>query len=193
MSKDLVFSLKKSLSVGSLDDLVRAKTSEKIFLLIDCSGSMKERMRNGKRRIDGLRIVVKDVQAEQPDVKLIMFPGEGDGTPHVTGSPHEPHGGTPLAQAIEVARSLEAGRVVVISDGVPDDESQALDSAQRFGGRIDVVFVGNPHEPGEAFLLRLAESTGGTSFTGDLSEMKELASKVLGLLTGEVEEDEEDE
>jgi hypothetical protein len=51
-----------------------------------------------------------------------------------------------------------------------------------FGGRIDVVYVGNPGDYGSKFLASLAEASGGTSFDGDLSEPKELVGAVVGLL-----------
>lgn len=174
--------LSKTLAIKSLNDMVRAKTSEAVFLLIDVSGSMRTTMRNGKRRIEGLRNVVGDIRQGR-EVKMIAFGGESDGAYHVSSVP-EPTGGTPLHSAIDLARTSEAGRVVVISDGVPDDQSAALDSARTFGGRIDVVFVGNPGEAGERFLKILAESTGGTEFHGDLSELKQLSSAIVGLLEG---------
>jgi hypothetical protein len=55
-----------------------------------------------------------------------------------------------------------------------------------------VVFVGDPGDHGEEFLKRLAQSTGGESFTGDLSDPKKITAGVVGLLTSGEESDEED-
>lgn len=194
-STDLVKTLSRSLALNSLDDLVRSKKAENVVLLLDCSGSMSNQMRNGKRRIDGLRDVVADVQKDRP-TRMIGFgisSSRGDDIAFIGRVP-EPNGGTPLARAIDFAREAGFGRAVVISDGMPDDQEAALEAAGRFGGQIDVVYVGDP-EPedrvwgGAKFLLKLAESTGGTSFDGDLSAVKQLASTVKGLLAGNVEED----
>lgn len=191
MSNSLIKkSLEQSLGVKSLSDLVRAKTSEEVFLAIDCSGSMGTMLRNGKRRIEGLRTVVSDIQ-QQRETRMIQFGGD-DSVGWVTSVP-EPSGSTPLAEAIEFARTAEAGRLVMISDGYPDNAQRAFDAARAFGGRIDVVFVGDPGDRGEKFLLELASLTGGTSFTGDLGAPKELASGVIGLLTGARDEDDDEE
>lgn len=186
--------LQKSLQVGSLDDLVRVRREGNIFLLLDCSGSMSSTINNGKRRITGLRETVRSIQAERNDnpLKMVQF-GVGHEPNFITSIP-DPSGGTPLHLAIDFARANRAGRAIVISDGIPDSQGAALEAASRFGGRIDVVFVGNPGEPGERFLKQLAESTGGESFTGDLSDPKMLAGKVTLLLTtGSAEPDDEDE
>ena len=50
----LVKALEKSLSTGSLSDLVRAQQDQNILLLLDVSGSMGSGMSNGRQRIDAL-------------------------------------------------------------------------------------------------------------------------------------------
>lgn len=183
----LAKTLEQSLRVGSLKDLIRVRKEENIFLLLDCSGSMGAPLGNGQKRIDGLRATVRGIQSER-EMKMVQF-GYGYEPSFINTIPN-PSGGTPMHQAIDFARTNGAARAIVISDGIPDSKSAAMESAQRFGGRIDVVFVGDPGEPGEAFLKELAASTGGDSFTGDLRDPKMLASKVMGLLgDGEDEDD----
>lgn len=189
-STSLLKDIGKSLRVGSLTDLVRVRQNENILLLLDCSGSMGSSMRNGKQRIEGLRETVRDIQSEK-ELRMVQF-GSGFEPSFVTAVPN-PAGGTPLHTAIDFSRTSGAGRLIVISDGCPDSEAFALEAATRFGGRIDVVFVGDPGERGEIFLKRLAESTGGESFTGDLSLPKELAGAVLGLLTDGSDDDEDED
>lgn len=191
MTSDLVRTkLSQSAAIKSLEDLVRVKTSEDVWLLLDASGSMDSHMRNGKRRIDGLREVVAEISSnKEVVVKMIVF---NDGEARVSTHINEPHGGTPLHDAISLARRQNAGRAIVVSDGIPDDPRRCLDNAKEFGGRIDVVFVGDPGESGESFLKQLAEATGGTEFHGDLSEPKALGSKLAGLL-GSGEDDDEEE
>ena len=186
--------LTKTSALRSLKDLVRVKTAETTFLLLDCSGSMHAQMRNGKRRIDGLREVVRDVQAKRPTQMIAFGPfttgptGDYAQVGFVTDVP-EPHGGTPLHLALDLAAAKGAGRVVVISDGWPNQREASLEAARRFGGRVDVVFVGDPNDPGQLFLEEVAKLTGGTKFEGDLSEVKEIAGVVAGLLNGEVIEE----
>ena len=198
-------SLTKSLEVKSLKDLVRVKQTENSFLLIDCSGSMSEKMRNGRERISGLREVVSQVQSQKqvpmvafgprmvegkPVTYDMIYSGEADRLQalpwgFVTEVP-DPGGNTPLKEAIEFARVQGAGRLVVISDGEPGDPQGCMEAARMFGGRIDVIFVGDEGDMGSIFLERLAESTGGQRYQGDLTDPKMLSGAVVGLLMGEV-------
>ncbi len=187
MASDLIRTqLGSTLAVKSLADLVRVKTPSEHFLLIDVSGSMGDHMRNGKTRISGLTDVVNDLRKEGK-IRLIAFGGEGA---YLTDMVPRASGGTPLHQAIDLARTTGAGRAIVISDGQPNDGQAAMDAARAFGGQLDVVFVGDPGEGGESFLRELAQLTGGTEFHGDLSKPKELGAKIAGLL-GAMEGDEE--
>lgn len=217
--KSLVRSLEQSMAVKSLKDLVRVRDAGNVVLLIDVSFSMTDHMRNGKKRIEGLREVVKGMQEKKP-TRMIAFglhpgkgrvptelerafgiPTEGDSTsPFGTGpqvgyveTVPDAQGGTPLAEGIDFARTNGHGRAVVISDGEPNDPHAAMAAAKAFGGRIDVVFVGDPGTEGSVFLENLAKSTGGIRFEGDLSEVKEIIGAVVGLLTGGVELEEDDE
>lgn len=192
MANELVKKLEKSLAVGSLADLVRVRQSESIWLALDTSGSMGDYIRGGKRRIEGLRQTVHNIQAEKR-MPMLQF-GNGHEPSVITNeSIPDPSGGTPMHLAIDLAKAQRAGRVIIISDGMPDSQSMTMEAAGRFGGRIDVVFVGNPGEPGERFLRELAESTGGESFTGDLSEPKRLSQAVIGLLNPPADEEDDDD
>lgn len=190
MSQSLTLKkLSATLAIKSLADFARAKNEENVFLVLDCSSSMDQNMRNGKRRIEGLREVVSEVQ-KQRLTKMVSFRGMQI---EMSVSVPEPSGGTPLFAAISFCKVAGAGRLLCISDGEPDSEQRSLDAAREFGGRIDVVFVGDPGTRGEAFMKELAEATGGTSWTGDLSEVKEISSGILGLLTDGADEDEDSE
>ena len=211
--KSLVRSLESSMTVKSLKDLVRVRATGEVVLLVDVSLSMTDVMRNGKQRIDGLREVVKGMQEKKP-VRMIAFglhPGVGAGPseleralgiPGTTGegpqvgfvdSVPDAQGGTPMAEGIDFARINGFGRAVVISDGGPNDPNAAMESARQFGGKIDVVYVGDPGDRGSTFLEQLAVATGGTRFEGDLSDVKELTGTVIGLLTGDTLEETDDD
>jgi hypothetical protein len=199
--------LGKSLSLDSLDDLVRVRSNENSVLLIDVSGSMGAFMRNGKTRINGLREVVAGIQSKRT-TQMIAFglnpgasldptglePRSAQGEVDFVNEVPDAQNTTPLAEGIDFARVNGFGRAVVISDGAPNDRNKALDAARNFGGRVDVIFVGDPGEPGSLFLEQLASATGGQRFEGDLSDVKEITGAVIGLLNGEVlEEDDDDE
>lgn len=172
--------LEKSQGARSLQDLVNRRKGGNAALVMDLSGSMSTFMRNGKTRRDGLAEAVAEILREAKPV-LIAFGGMED--IRIVGQvPAHPEGGTPLAEAIEFAGARLHEHIVVLSDGEPNHEENALHAARNFKGRIDVIFVGDPGGPGERFLKELAALTGGTSFTGDLSKPKELSSGVIGLL-----------
>lgn len=176
--------LETSLQLGDLSDL--AKASEVVMLLIDTSGSMVANVRkSGKRRIDALRTVVEQLQS-RGHVPMIAFGGPYDAQVRFVDRVPEPDGGTPLAIAIPFAKQYGANRLVVVSDGMPDDPNGSLDAARQFDGRIDVVFIGDPGDGGDDFLDRLAKLTGGTRLQGDLSETGKLAGAIIGLLEGDV-------
>jgi hypothetical protein len=189
MSNDnnsLVRKVETSLEASSLTDLINASTDAP-FLLIDTSSSMDESCRPGKTRISALRDVVRTIQGDTP-TPMIAFGGPyGEEVRFVFDVP-EPDGGTPLAQAIALAKRHGATRLVIISDGEPDNNDAAMREAEAFGGRIDVVFVGPEGSMGSFFLDEMAQKTGGERFEGSLADQKLIAGKVIGLLCGEVDE-----
>lgn len=199
--KSLMRMAGKSIEVKSLRDLVRVRTSENPILLLDLSGSMAMSLRNGKSRQQGLREVVTGLQAKRStpmigfgmDSRVTEFERVGQLVGFITEVPDTLGPSTPLAEAIDMARENGYAKAVVISDGVPDDKHRAMDAARRFGGRIDVIFVGNPGEPGSLFLDELASATGGRRFEGDLADVKEITGAVVGLLNGETMEEDDDD
>ena len=177
--------LEQGLQAKSLDALVAAASQEDAFLVMDCSSSMGAKMSNGKTRIAGLGEVVADIVREC-NPQMVAFAGnywEGGDCFMVGEAPADCGGSTPLAAAINFAKENGATRLVVISDGVPDSREAAINAAMLFGGRIDVVFVGDAGDAGSAFLNKLAKLTGGTRFNGDLGETKKLSAAIAGLLS----------
>jgi hypothetical protein len=174
-----IMKLERALEVKSLDGLVAAASHEDAFLVMDCSGSMA-----GKPMGD-LKKVVDDIRTEA-DPQMVAFAGgywQGGNCFMVGDVPADAGGGTPLNEAIDFAKDNGARRMVLISDGIPDNRDAAMLSAMKFGGRIDVVFVGAAGSEGSAFLDRLAKATGGSRFEGDLAATKALSAKIAGLLS----------
>ena len=164
--------------------------SETVMLLIDTSGSMDSPVdhKEPKKCIDALREAVAVIKGEG-DVPMIAFGGPYDAQVRFVDNVPDPDGGTPLHAAIDMAKQYGATRVVVISDGMPDLKDASLEAARRFGGRIDIVFVGQASSGGEVFLKELARITGGQKHQGSLANPKMLGRQVIGLLDGHVEEE----
>jgi Mg-chelatase subunit ChlD len=182
-TQNAIEKLNKSLAKSSLDDLVKAKT-QRSLLLVDCSGSMGEIVQNpgerAIRKIDALRKVVDDLRTTHP-VPVAAFGVRAQGQVEVVDVVPEPQGGTPLDLAILFGKDQGATRLVVVTDGEPNDESSAFEAATQFGGPIDVFYVGHRHGRGPAFAKELAERTGGTYGLTDLgstSGTKALVGKI---------------
>lgn len=191
----LVKTLTDQLSkADSLDDFLRE--GEGIMLLLDTSGSMSAAVDinepEGKRAIDALREIVAEL-TQAGGVPMIAFGGPWDAEVRFVEVVPDPHGGTPLHLALDLAREYGATRVVVVSDGMPDDKIATLTAAKKFGGRLDVMFVKHSGvfdaAGGEKFLEQLAKSTGGGKHSGSLKDVKQIARTVLGLLEGNIEEE----
>lgn len=201
----MVTMLEKSGSLTSLSDLIRVKDNENVALLLDISGSMDlpvddslSHNRNYTRRIEALRRTVAEVMQTRVVPKIVFGgPIRNDDQLNVFAwmveDIPEPTGSTPLKEGIEFAKQQGFGRLLLISDGGPDNPSGALEAARQFGGRIDVIFVGPAGSGGSEFMDEIAAVSGGSKFEGDLGDTKQLAGTVIGLLEGNVEPDEEDE
>ena len=99
------------------------------------------------------------------------------------GQPFNLEGGTDLAGALGFAKVADVPdmRFVVISDGQPDSEREALKMAAGYQNRIDTIFVGpEDDQRGRSFLAKLASAKGGQSVTAD--RVAQLSSKVQYLL-----------
>jgi hypothetical protein len=123
--------------------------------LVDVSSSMAgERHRRMK---EALQLH----HAASPAVKLIAFattptPIEGPDVLPMAG------GGTALHLALQLALADFPGKVVVWSDGRPDDEDAALLAAAELPGVVDSLFFGDEGDDGaKRFLEKLARNNGG--------------------------------
>jgi Mg-chelatase subunit ChlD len=179
--------LNRSLEKKSLSDLVRAR-KQRSLLLVDVSGSMNDRIRAGGRKIDALREVVKTLRETHPvpvaAFGLDSFANNGTTVLMVDVVP-EPQSQTPLHTAIAFGKDKGATHLVVVTDGFPDSESLAFEAAARFGGTIDVFYIGDGGDSGAQFTKELARRTGGTANVTDLGDdasQKQLTSAIAGLL-----------
>lgn len=92
-------------------------------------------------------------------------------------------GSTNLAAALRLVQAADncGLRFVVISDGEPDNEMDALDVARGLKTRIDTIYIGPPNGKGIEFLQRLASIHGGqaASKPGEVLRLSETVQRLL--------------
>lgn len=152
------------------------------IIIVDTSGSMHANdSRGGKSRYDVACEELKNLQATLPGkLALLSFSDDVQFCP--AGIPFDFGNMTDLAKALRFAKvaDLTGMRFIVISDGEPDSEDDALEVAKTFKNRIDTIFVGPDGGGGQAFLKRLAKASGGQNTTS--AQVKELATDIKNLL-----------
>lgn len=127
--------------------LSQRKSIEGLVLLLDCSGSMNAPFAGSTRFT-----AMVGALAHLPQVRKVWF------NDHVSDTMLRPHGGTDLAAALRYVQGTNAKRILLISDGLPDDEGAALTVANV---PVDVLFIGESGTDGERFMRLLASTTGG--------------------------------
>jgi hypothetical protein len=173
-SMELVLSELTTLLEESTAAVAAAPASVSRCLLLDTSGSMGGECEPEVSKIAALRqlvarLPVAPTYAFGSDVKRIDFTDIPD-----------PSGSTNMGAAFDRMKSDGYSSAVLITDGLPDDEARALESAA--GLTLEIFYVGPPPKP--AFLDELAALTGGQAHAADLrqSGRQELESQIRGLL-----------
>jgi len=168
-------------SIGGISELSRSLPVNAI-LLLDISGSMYEKLSDGRTKIDHLREAVKALEFD--DIKWVAFSDDvyrdGSGKSIFSKDESIPDlgGGTNLYVAIEYLNSIRVAevfdKVVLISDGATFSRARSLQEARRLGVPIDVIYIGSPVEQGIDFMQELALLTGGkyvlTNNINDISD-----------------------
>lgn len=92
-------------------------------------------------------------------------------------------GGTDMAEALRFVKPADGCgmRLVLISDGEPNDPDETMQVAKAFQSPIDTVYIGPEGGRGAAFLKQLSAAAGGTSAT---KQIPQLAAHIAGLLGG---------
>jgi hypothetical protein len=144
-------------------------------LLLDISRSMYGECEPGSAKIKALRQLVVRFAATPTyvfadDVRQVKPSAIPD-----------PYGTTDMARAFDRIKGDAYRSAVLITDGLPNDEQQALRSAK--GLTLEIFYVGPPPKP--AFLDQLAAVTGGQAYAADLGRKgsQQLEVKIRGLLT----------
>lgn len=153
------------------------------IIIVDTSSSMAAcDSRGGKSRYDVACEELRILQMNLPG-KLALLSFSDDVIFCPNGIPFDYGSMTDLAKALKFAKmgDLASGmRFIVISDGEPNSEEEALKVATTYRNRIDSIFVGPEGSSGASFLKRLAKASGGQTVTAD--RVKELAASVQKLL-----------
>jgi hypothetical protein len=139
-------------------------------MLIDTSGSMDEICRGSgcKRRIDILKEAIASIGWQ--DYRLVCFNFRVTPIQDVKNI-CEPCGGTALHRAIEYATSLYPAQTLVISDGEPEDESEAIKAAKKLSGTISTLYVGDDdNKEAISFMAKLAKLGCGKPYIQSLDE-----------------------
>jgi Mg-chelatase subunit ChlD len=142
-------------------------------LIVDMSGSMSaEDAPGGKSRYEAAEAELIRLQEANPGkIAVIAFSGTVEFCP--SGIPPRLGGGTNMAQALRFVKPTDGlARIILISDGCPDDPEKTLAVARTFEGKIDTVYIGPRGKPliyshnGQEFLQKLAQQSGGVFAQG---------------------------
>ena len=154
-----------------------------LIAIIDTSGSMDSNdSKDNQKRYDVAVSELAQLQRQHPGkIGVIAFSDTTIFCPN--GIPQYLGGGTQLAQALHFSKRADVPgmKFVLISDGEPWDPEQALAFAKTFKAPISTIFVGPESDlNARAFLLRLANTSNGKSFTAECVNL--LCEKIETLL-----------
>lgn len=184
MTFDLVPGSIAAVAEASGRSLAETMLRVEAVVLVDTSGSMNARdSRNGQRRYDVACQELAGLQRQMPGkLAIVSFSSYAAVCP--TGTPDFLNGSTDLAGALTFAGMFDVDgiRFVVVSDGEPDSEQDALAAAAKIKGRIDTIYVGPEDGRGREFLARLARASRGQAVAAE--RVMELASAATLLLSG---------
>ena len=182
MTNQIVAGSLSAISQQSGKSIAESFINADCVVLVDTSGSMHQNdSRGGKSRYDVACAELKNLQATLPGkLALLSFSSGVQFCP--SGIPADLGEMTDLAKALNFAKMADVPkmRFIVISDGEPDSEDDALDAAKKFTNRIDTIFVGPEGGSGQSFLRKLAKASGGKNVTS--AQVKELANEIQTLL-----------
>ena len=157
---------------------VKALSSDKC-LLIDVSGSMLDRVNNEQTKFSIMQNILNDIQG----YRRFAF---DDFCREIKQDELLPRtmGGTRMHLAFEEIKKNNLKHIILVTDGIPDNEELALDAAK--GLNIDVIYIGP--KPVPDFLKKLTSLNNGVFTNIDLLSaggIKVLENKIKGFLNGE--------
>lgn len=156
----------------------------KAFVMVDVSGSMSQGdAGSGRSRYTAACEQLEALQNANPgEIAVAAFSNHADFCP--AGVPIMQGGMTDMVAALKMMLMADNTdiRLVLISDGEPDDEKTALAVASKFKSKIDTIFVGSETGPGRQFLKDLAAATGGIAVVNKVGELGSLKDNITRLI-----------
>jgi hypothetical protein len=136
-------------------------------ILIDTSGSMSQTCRGGETKMEILKKAIANIDWQ--NYQLICFNSAVEQISHVDRIPY-PSGGTALHIAIKYIQKLYPSQTLIICDGEPDDENQAIEEAKQLSGIISTLYIGDDGNKGEIeFMKKMATMGCGKIYVKDLN------------------------
>lgn len=142
----------EKIASSSLLSKFKARNSKEC-LLIDTSGSMADHLGDSRTR----HSVMQDTLSNIEGYRRFSFNTNCKEIKSEDVLPR-PSGGTNLALAFATVKAMNMAHIILVTDGQPDSEAAALDSAK--GLKIDIIYIGP--DPMPLFLKKLAEVSGGS-------------------------------
>jgi hypothetical protein len=166
----------RSLAVGFMD--------VKAFVMVDVSASMgASDAPGGKSRYDAACEQLEYLQNQNPgEIAVAAFSSQTQFCP--AGVPVYFGEDTDMVRALNMLKMADGTdiRLILISDGEPNNEQQTLDIAKHFRSKIDTIFVGPEDGHGREFLKQLSSATGGISITNETKDLGKLSENVTRLI-----------
>lgn len=184
MNDKLVRGSLKDISMNSGASLAETFMGVDALVLVDISASMGDSDCQGdRRRYDVACEQLVRLQNDLPGkIGLIAW-----GTyPYFCpgGLPKEPAGTTDLSSALDYIKPADGCgiKIIIISDGEPDDRESALRKAGKFKSKLDCIYVGPEIGYGRLFMQELAAMSGGICASQSVKEIAQLSKTVTQLL-----------
>lgn len=153
--------------------LAESFLSADIIVLLDDSGSMMTPdAPNGMTRKEAAKMELSRLQKQHPGkIALVCFADDVVFCPH--GDVQYCGGSTDMAKALQFVKVADdcGLKIILVSDGAPNDEKETLKVAQTFTSRIDCIYIGREGGHGMDFLNKLMSITGGKRYEADAPGM----------------------
>lgn len=182
----------QSIVAGSLGNVAKKNGTSiaagfmnaKAFVMVDVSASMgTSDAGGGLTRYEVALVQLTKLQDENPgEIAVGAFANRAEFCP--SGIPINQNGMTDMAAALKMMLMADNTdiRLVLISDGEPNDETETLKIARKFKSKIDTIFVGNEQAAGREFLRKLAAATGGVAVVNKVEQLDLLSENITRLI-----------
>ncbi len=173
-----------SMSTRGNKTLAEAIVESELMCAVDVSGSMNTPDANdGQQRYAAACNELARIQSTFPG-KVLIIPFSDKAYFEPSGFPPYMGSGTNMVAALEMLHMADDSgiKLVLISDGFPDNDEETLRMARKFRSPIHTVFIGVRGSAGHMFMEQLAKLTGGIADIHETRNMKALGGSLQKLL-----------